>query len=130
MDEASKTAKLSPDDAEDSDGCSSSEEDTALPASSTKAMQIIQDQEHSPSPKRVTEPEKEKAILTSQSPNNKSKTGIGSVNPNYKSTKSTQNKSIINLKTINSGMEPASKNNSPRKSEGGKNQGFFRETIG
>lgn len=41
MDEASKTAKLSPDDGEDSDGCSSSEEDTAIPTSSTKAMQII-----------------------------------------------------------------------------------------
>ena len=39
MDEASKSAKISNDDGEESDGCSSSEDDTALPTS--KAMQII-----------------------------------------------------------------------------------------
>jgi hypothetical protein len=41
MDEANKTAKVSNDDGEESDGCSSSEEDTAIPTSSNKAMQII-----------------------------------------------------------------------------------------
>jgi hypothetical protein len=41
-DEASKTAKVSNDDAEDSDGCSSEEDDTILPpTTSVKAMQII-----------------------------------------------------------------------------------------
>ena len=60
MDEASKIAKVSNDDAEESDGCSSSEDDTALPTSSTKAMQIIQESDFSPSPTRKTEVDKEK----------------------------------------------------------------------
>lgn len=139
MDEASKTAKLSADDGDESGDASSSEDDTAIPTSSNKAMQIIQEQDNSPSPRRLTEGEqrekeiikegKEKSIITSNSPNVKSKGALSS-NPAYKSTKSTQNKSIINLKTINSCMEPASKSNSPRKSEVIRNQGFFRETIG
>ena len=41
MDEASKTAKMSGDDGDESGDCSSSEEDTAIPTSSNKAMQII-----------------------------------------------------------------------------------------
>jgi hypothetical protein len=38
MDEATKTAKITNDDNEDSEGCSSSEDESALPTSSTKAM--------------------------------------------------------------------------------------------
>jgi hypothetical protein len=41
MDEASKTAKMSGDDGDESGDCSSSEEDIAIPTSSNKAMQVI-----------------------------------------------------------------------------------------
>jgi hypothetical protein len=50
---------------------------------------------------------------------------------NCKSAKTAQNKSIINLKSINGESEISSKMNSPRKPEGGsRNTGFFSETPG
>ena len=55
----------------------------------------------------------------------KIKTATGAVNHTYKSTKSTQNKSIINLKSIN-GDEDTSKVNSHRKMDG-INKGFFHD---
>jgi hypothetical protein len=93
-------------------------------------MQIIQEQDFSPSPKRPAEPDKDKLNLSVA----KQKSGPSSTNPAsasaYKSTKSTQNKSIMILKTINSGVEAGSKTSSPRKSEILKNQDLFRQTTG
>ena len=43
MDEASKTAKMTGDDGDDSGDASSSEDETAMPTTSNKAMQIIQE---------------------------------------------------------------------------------------
>jgi hypothetical protein len=49
--EATKGARALADDGEESEGCSSSEEDE-LPTSSKKAIGILQEHEASPSPKR------------------------------------------------------------------------------